>query len=210
MTESGGGWKLYLASASPRRAEILARAGIPFEKITINFSTFEKNISSTGVEPRVFAETSASGKLDIALKEAGDLNGVILCADTIVACDDEIFGKPENEDDAARMLRALSGRAHEVITSCAMADAGSGAKTVFHVSTSVEFYPLPEETILGYVATGEPSDKAGAYGIQGKASVFVKRISGCYDNVVGLPVSAVAKALRNRFDISIESCWKRN
>lgn len=210
MTERGGGWKLLLASASPRRAEILSRAGIPFEKITIDFSAFEKSLSAVGVEPRLFAEKSASGKLEIALKECGAVNGVILCADTIVALDGEIYGKPEDVEDADRMLRALSGREHEVVTACAMADVASGAKTIFHISTSVEFYALPKETILGYIATGEPMDKAGAYGIQGKASVFVKRINGCYDNVVGLPVSAVAKTLRNEFNISIESCWKKN
>lgn len=210
MSKCTGCRKIFLASASPRRAEILERAGIPFEKIQIESGAFEDSISSDNLTPQQFAEISAAGKLNIAVLAHGNVNGIILCADTIVACDEKIFGKPKDRDDAIRMLTLLSGREHFVITACAMANATTGIKHVFSVSTTVEFHPLHKEIIEGYIETGEPFDKAGAYGIQCKASVFVKRIEGCYDNVVGLPVSAVAAALRDKFEIKIESYWNKN
>lgn len=210
MSKGTGCRKIFLASASPRRAEILERAGFSFEKIQIDSGAFEDSISADNLTPQKFAETSAAGKLDIAVQTHGNVDGIILCADTIVACDEKIFGKPKDRDDAIRMLTLLSGREHFVITACAMADTDTRTEHVFSVSTTVEFHPLNRELIEGYVETGEPFDKAGAYGIQCKASVFVKRIEGCYDNVVGLPASAVAAALREKFDLKIESYWNMN
>jgi len=125
--------------------------------------------------------------------EAGP-DQIVLGADTTVVCESEILGKPADSADAARMLRLLSGRAHDVITGICLRN--STKQTVEAATTRVWFCPLSESEIASYVATGEPMDKAGAYGIQGLASTFVTRIDGCYFNVMGLPISLVYARLR--------------
>jgi septum formation protein len=180
--------RLILASASPRRRELLEAAGL-----------------SIVVDPLDVDESAASGESAAAyvtrlaeLKAAAGLVrhrfDVVLGADTTVVVDGEILGKPSNEPDAARMLRRLSGRSHEVLTGVAIVHSG-GSRT-WTERTLVWFAPLLDEEIAWYVASGEPMDKAGAYAIQGLASRFIPRIEGSYSNVVGLPVATVLQNLR--------------
>ena len=120
-------------------------------------------------------------------------NTIVIGADTIVVRDEEILGKPKNEDHAYEILLSLQGRAHEVYTGVTIVEGSldSGKTTVFAEKTEVTMYPMSDQMIWDYIRTGEPSDKAGAYGIQGRAAVFIKSIKGDYNNVVGLPVAAV-------------------
>lgn len=176
---------LILASASPRRAEILSAAGISFKLST------PPNIDESlikGESPREHAARLARLKAEAV---PGDL---VLGADTVVVVDGRILGKPRTVNEAAEMLRLLSGRAHEVITGVCLK---SPMETVVDVEeTTVWFMILCEEEIVAYVASGEPMDKAGAYGIQGLASKFVSHIEGSYTNVMGLPVTLVYQMLR--------------
>jgi septum formation protein len=179
---------LILASASPRRAELLRNAAIPFM-----------------VEAAHVAEQPAAHErpLDYAQRLARDKaravfarhpQDVVLGADTVVVVDEHLLEKPADNADAARMLRLLSGRAHQVITGVCLV-AQDFEQTEAEI-TQVVFTPLSEDEIATYVASGEPMDKAGAYAIQGIASRWVERIEGCYFNVVGLPVPRVYRMLR--------------
>ena len=180
---------LILASASPRRAELLSAAGIPFE---VRPAHIDEALRA-GEDARTYASRVA---VDKARAIAGQANGrSVLAADTVVVIDGLVLGKPVDSDDAKRMLRLLSGRSHEVITAVALMSTRRGqsdaAVDARIESTVVEFAPLHTAEIDWYVATGEPSDKAGAYAIQGLASRFVTRIEGSYSNVVGLPMALV-------------------
>ncbi len=179
---------LVLASASPRRSELLRNAGIAFE-----------------VQPADVPEVPLPGELAKALAERlarekamavarGRPADVVLGADTVVVIDGEILGKPVDAADAARMLRMLSGRRHEVITGVCLV--AGGQWSVASETTSVTMADISDEEIAEYVATGEPMDKAGAYAIQGIASRWIPRIEGDYSNVVGLPVALVWKMLQ--------------
>jgi nucleoside triphosphate pyrophosphatase len=181
---------IVLASASPRRAEILTAAGIPF---TIRPAWGVDETPLPGEPPREYTMRLAKAK---ALPLTRRPDEVVLGADTTVVLEGEILGKPADADDAARMLRALSGRVHEVITGICLS---KGLDLVVDAaSTQVWFHTLSEEEISDYAVSGEPMDKAGAYGIQGLASKFVSRIEGCYYNVMGLPVSLVYRHLVDR------------
>jgi septum formation protein len=175
---------LLLASASPRRAELLTAAGIPFEARPAH------------VDERIHpGEEAVAYASRVALEKARAVQATsdgrpVLAADTVVVVDRQILGKPADSDDAKRMLRMLSGRAHEVVTAVVLVSRNGSFVTGTEVST-VEFTLLNRAEIDWYVATGEPSDKAGAYAIQGLASRFVTRIEGSYSNVVGLPVALV-------------------
>ncbi len=178
---------LVLASQSPRRAELLAAAGIDF---TVRVADIDET-PHPDENPLEFALRMAAGKAAAVPLHPGE---TILAADTIVVIDHEIMGKPRDKADATRMLRALSGRPHEVITAICLQ---SKDKTVLDsCSTTVWFHPLTEAEIAWYVESGEPMDKAGAYGIQGLASRFIDRLDGSYSNVVGLPVALVWQHLR--------------
>jgi septum formation protein len=179
---------LILASASPRRREILESAGIPFETRPAEADETPLLDETAEEYVRRLAEEKAR-----AVWRAGD---IVLGADTVVAVDKVLLGKPRDGEEAARMLRLLSGRLHRVLTGVCFFD-GEKAETAVE-ETFVEFLPLSDEEIAAYVATGEPFDKAGAYGIQGAASKFVARIEGCYFNVVGLPIARVYGFLRSR------------
>lgn len=174
--------RLVLASASPRRREILANLGFAFE------------ILVTGVEENgVSCVDDASFATIVAERKAAEARrlrpaGTILAADTIVVCAGERLGKPADPADAARMLRLLSGRTHEVITGIALS-AEKGRSIARAERTRVHVRDLSDDEVRRYIATGEPFGKAGAYAIQGHAAPFVDRIDGCYFNVVGLPVS---------------------
>lgn len=172
---------LVLASASPRRREILANLGFVFE------------VLATGVEENgVACADDASFATIVAERKAAEARrlrpeGTILAADTIVVCAGERLGKPGDADDAARMLRLLSGRVHEVITGIALS-AAAGVSLSAAERTKVRFRELSQGDIERYLATGEPFGKAGAYAIQGYGGPFIEKIDGCYFNVVGLPV----------------------
>jgi len=180
---------LVLASASPRRREILRNAGVEF----VVQPTETPEIPKPGEEARDFAERMAREKATIVARERPQ--DLVLGADTVVVVDSEILGKPENPADAARMLRLLSGRTHIVITAVCLLVPENSAD-VRSETTLVTVDAIRERDILAYAASDEPKDKAGAYAIQGVASRWISRIEGDYFNVVGLPMSLVYKMLR--------------
>jgi septum formation protein len=172
--------KLVLASRSPRRAELLKAAGFEF---TIRAADVDETPRESEA-PRAYVQRVAEEKARAVQANADE---IILAADTTVVLESEIMGKPVDAPDAARMLRALAGRRHEVITAVCIR---RGDRVTCEIaSTAVWFAPLSDGEIADYVASGEPTDKAGAYGIQGLASKFIDRIDGSYTNVVGLPVA---------------------
>jgi septum formation protein len=184
--------RVILASASPRRAELLKAAGIDFDPMPAHVDETVQNGESAERYVRRLADAKACDAL------ARSHGRPVVAADTVVVVDGEILGKPVDANDARRMLRLLSGRQHEVLTAVSVSlgspdDVCPAASAVER--TTVEFAPLSDEEIGWYVASGEPMDKAGAYGIQGLASRFVTRIDGSYSNVVGLPVALVYKLL---------------
>jgi septum formation protein len=179
---------LVLASASPRRQELLRSAGIPFEAHPADIPEDPlPGESAKGCAERLAHEKA----LAVAQKRPKDF---VLGADTLVAVDGQILGKPSDATDAARMLRLLSGRQHQVITGVCLVV--NGQPTMASESTLVTMSEITEEEIADYVAGGEPMDKAGAYAIQGIASRWIPRIEGDYSNVVGLPVAQVFRMLR--------------
>ena len=178
--------KLVLASKSPRRSEILKNAGIDF---TVRVADADETIPE-GTKPEDAVVFLAARK---ALAVERNDDETVLGADTVVVLDDKILGKPKDKDDAYNMIKSLSGRVHSVFTGvCAI---GNDISLTFAEETKVEFYPLSHEEICEYINTDEPYDKAGAYGIQGLASKFIRGIQGDYFNVVGLPVSSVYKKI---------------
>jgi septum formation protein len=180
--------RVVLASASPRRRELLSAAGFDFDVDPVSVD----ETRGAGEAPAAYVERLARSKAQAAARHDGDR--AVIGADTVVVVDDEVLGKPRDAEDAARMLRRLAGRAHDVLTGVAVVWRG---RILSHVErTSVWFARLSESDIAWYVASGEPLDKAGAYAIQALASRFVRRIDGSYSNVVGLPVTAVIELLQ--------------
>lgn len=184
--------RVILASASPRRRMLLEQAGLEFE---IKVSDAAEDISGKSPEDTV-KELSMRKADSIGSITGGDC--IILAADTVVACDDVILGKPENEKDAMRMLRMLQGRTHQVYTGVTILEGREGHRKneTFAVCTDVTMYEASDAEIERYIKSGEPADKAGAYAIQGKGFYFVKEIHGDYNNVVGLPTLAIRKIVR--------------
>jgi septum formation protein len=191
---------LVLASASPRRHELLAQAGFRFEVHPAHIPEDPK----PGEDPIAYVTRLAREKAEVVFRElatAGPKTGedsqslVVLGADTTVTLDSTILGKPEDAADAARMLRLLSGRSHRVITGVAVVT--QKRSEVAAEATAVRFLTLSDEEIAAYVATGEPMDKAGAYAIQGRAARWIPRIEGCYFNVVGLPLALICSLLES-------------
>ena len=184
--------EIILASASPRRKELLTTAGIDcVVKVADVDEVSDETLTPDGVV------------MSLALQKAGAVaeqnpESVVIGADTVVVLDGKILGKPKSEENAIELLTMLSGKTHTVYTGVALIK-GEKVKT-FCEATQVEFYDLTKEEIEAYVATKEPMDKAGAYGIQGKGCVLIRKINGDYFNVVGLPVSAVYRELRD-FDV---------
>jgi septum formation protein len=186
------GMKLILASHSPRRRELLSNAGFDFEVVP---SGVDEGDLLSGETPEKYARRVARAKaLRVAARSAS--GRLVLGADTVVVIDGMILGKPAGPSDASRMLRLLSGQTHEVITAICLVRAPDQIEAVKHESTFVTFRKLSQEEIRAYVASHEPLDKAGAYAIQGLASKFVTRISGCYFNVVGLPIALLDETLK--------------
>ncbi|HUB02246.1 MAG TPA: Maf family protein [Terriglobales bacterium] len=182
---------LVLASASPRRQELLCNAGVDFEVQAADIDEDPR----PGEGPKECAERLAREKaLAIAQRRPAD---AVLGADTIVVIDNQILNKPTDATDAARMLRLLSGRRHEVITGVCLIV--NGRCTTSSETTTVTMSEIPEEEIRDYVRTGEPMDKAGGYAIQGIASRWIPRVEGDYSNVVGLPVALVYRLLAQQW-----------
>ena len=179
--------KIILASNSPRRKELLTQAGIDFE---VKSADVEEVTDKTKPE-EVVMDLSKLKANAIAKENPGRR---IIAADTVVAFNGEILGKPKDEADAFRMLKELSGNTHHVYTGVTIIDE-DGKSNTFYEATAVSMYENSDELINKYIATGEPMDKAGAYGIQGKGAILVKEISGDYNNVVGLPLAKVYRNL---------------
>ena len=182
--------KTILASASPRRKELLTLAGIEYEVIV---SQCEETLPD-GITPDKAVEELARQKAEDVFSRNSD--AMVIAADTVVALGNTILGKPKDEADAFNMLSSLSGRRHTVFTGVCIKT--KDKTDIFHVATEVEFYDLTEKEIRDYIATKEPMDKAGAYGIQGKGFVLVKGIHGDYFNVVGLPLAETVRHLNKQ------------
>ena len=184
--------RLVLASASPRRASLLSQIGLAFE---IRPSDIPEPPHSTYSDKRV-GEVTRELALFKARSVARQCNeGVIIGADTLVALDGKLLGKPTDDKDALAMLTQLSGTSHEVVTGVALVDALTERTIVWAETTQVYFRELHRTEIADYIATGEAVDKAGAYGIQERGAAFVRRIEGCYFNVVGLPLASLVEHL---------------
>ena len=189
--------RLIQASASPRRRELLRMLGLDFEILVSNAE------ESKGELP----DSPGEQVMELAARKAGEIaslhpDALVIAADTIVVAEKQILGKPGDEEDARRMLSFLSGRWHEVYTGVALVKAAEKKRLVDYERTRVKFRPLSREEIDRYIRSGEPMDKAGAYGIQGLGAVLVERIEGCYFNVVGLPLTKLTLMLKE-FDVEV-------
>lgn len=182
--------KLILASSSPRRAELLKQIGLNFE---IKTGSVDEPLLP-GLSPPELVERLAERKAAAVARELDD--GIVIAADTVVVWQGQVLGKPRNGEEAFDMLSKLQGSVHDVFTGVALIDVRSGKVLVEHEKTRVFFRAMEGFEISRYVATGEPLDKAGAYGVQGLAAIFIRRLEGCYTNVVGLPLSRLALMLK--------------
>lgn len=180
---------LFLASASPRRRELLQQIGVPFSLLAVSID----ETPQPGESPEVYVQRLALGKARAGLALLDHTNGCVLGADTSVVLDGRILGKPADRDEGLAMLLALSGRSHRVLTAVALAQ--HDRREVRLVASEVEFRPIGRAEAEAYWASGEPCDKAGGYGIQGWGAVFVSRLSGSYSAVVGLPLCETAQLL---------------
>jgi len=182
--------KLILASGSPRRAEILQSAGLPF---TVMSSAVDET-PMPGESAHEMVKRLAFAKAElVAARAVGP--AIVIAADTVVVLDNTIFGKPRTTEDARQMLEKLSGRTHAVITGVALIRLPDVERRELQETTQVQFGAVDDEEITRYLASGEPFDKAGAYAIQGRAGRYISRIEGCYYNVVGLPLARLCNAL---------------
>ena len=188
--------EIILASASPRRLELLKRIGLEFKVMPADID----EVNTGNLEP-------ASYTVDIARKKALDVvyktskSSLVIAADTVVV-KDGVMGKPADENEAFKMLKALQGQWHEVITGVAIIDSESKEEVVDYEKTLVKMTSLSDMEIKAYIKSGEPMDKAGSYGIQGLGAMIVERIEGCYFNVVGLPLNKL-NAMMKKFDIDL-------
>ena len=183
---------LYLASKSPRRAELLARLGVDFGMLDLDIPEHRQPNEPAEEYVRRVAREKAGAGLLMVMSTPG---AVVLGADTEVILDDDVFGKPRDADDAAAMLRRLSGRTHRAVSAVSLVSAGREAQA-FSV-TEVGFAELGEDDIAAYVAGGQPMGKAGAYAIQGEAERFVRHLSGSYSGVMGLPLFETSQLLKS-------------
>lgn len=179
--------RIHLASQSPRRAQLLGQMGIPFDVVSVGV---DEQVTGTPAEQvRLLAQRKAQA----AAQTLAD--GWVLAADTLVFLNGQPLGKPQSASDAHRMLSALSGRTHEVLTGMCLLNAGTGSLFVRHDGAQVVFDTMTQDDISSYIATGEPMDKAGAYGIQGAGGMYIKCISGDYYAVVGLSLAGLRTLL---------------
>lgn len=191
--------KIVLASASPRRRELLEQIGIKFDIVVSNEP--EDEIDKSLSPENYTSELALMKACNVAKKLTGTKrkDSLIIAADTVVYSDGKILGKPKDSDDAFRILKSLSGKAHEVYTGICVMRLTDGYAISKSIKTTVKFKELTDKTIKAYIKTGEPADKAGAYGIQGRGAVLVEEICGDYFNVVGLPLSALYDVLISEF-----------
>lgn len=189
--------KIVLASASPRRKEILSNLGLEFEVIC---SSAEEKVDNELPPCLIVQELAMLKGTDVA---ASVKDSIVISADTIVWYDKTILGKPADTASAKKMLKLLSGKEHEVYTGVCVTDSKSGKSISDYEVTKVKFRALSDEEIDCYINTGEPMDKAGSYGIQGKGCLLVEKIEGDYLNVVGLPAVKLAKILKEEFNFNI-------
>lgn len=183
-----------LASQSPRRKQLLEQVQIPFSIVT---SHVEEKVNND-LRPEELVISLASQKAEAVHRDSQD--HVVLGADTIVVIDDIVLGKPKSKEEATCMLKRLSGKTHHVLTGVSIF--GQEKNICFYEKAEVTFFPLTDEEILAYVGSGEPLDKAGAYGIQGLGATLVEKISGDYFTIVGLPIARVVRVLKNEFQIT--------
>ncbi len=187
--------RLILASASPRRAELLTSAGFSFETMPSEVDETPRD----GEAPASYALRVAKDKAEAAYQRCRNSGTVVLAADTVVVVGGRILGKPAGDPDAKTMLKTLSGRVHEVHTGVVVC---AGTRQLADVATTrVHVLPLSDDEIAWYIASGEPQDKAGAYGIQGRAARFIDRIEGSWSNVVGLPIATVYRLLKGAGEV---------
>lgn len=188
---------IILASASPRRKEILENTKLKFDiiKSDIDEIILEKEAPIQAVMRLAFEKS-----MDIASKNEDDL---IIAADTVVVLDENILGKPKDKEESYNMIRSLSGRNHEVITGISLVNLGLNKKIIDYVVSTVKFKELSDEDIKDYIHTNESLDKAGAYGIQGYGAMLVEKIQGDYFNIVGLPISKLSDLLKEHFSINL-------
>ncbi len=182
---------IHLASASPRRGELLEQIGISFEQFSVDIT--EERRAGEVAEVfclRLALEKARAGRARLSRSDSRPVLG----SDTVVALNEQVLGKPANRDDAHAMLLQLSGQTHEVYTAVALVGADGQAESRLSVS-HVTFRAITEEEIAAYWATGEPADKAGAYGIQGRGAIFIERLEGSYSGVMGLPLFETAELL---------------
>lgn len=188
---------IILASASPRRKEILENANVKFKVIA---SSIEE-LTLDGESPSHMVMRLAFEKgIDIASRQKSDL---VISADTIVVLNDTVLGKPKDEIEARKMITSLSGKTHQVITGVSLINLDNNKKIIDYVISNVKFKNLSEEDINDYIRTNESLDKAGAYGIQGYGALLVEEIQGDYFNIVGLPISKVSDLLKKHFNINL-------
>lgn len=192
---------MILASQSPRRRQLLEELGYTLEVLPADIDEARRGSESPDELVRRLAEQKAAATLELArARGVRDADGLLVAADTIIWDDEgDVLGKPVNEADAERMLRALSGKTHRVSTGCCVIRLGEDlaelGRSSFVETTEVEFWPLTDAQVATYVASGDPMDKAGAYGIQGLGRLLVRGIRGDYFSVVGLPVSRLARQI---------------
>lgn len=182
--------KIILASGSPRRKQILEQFGLNF---TVEVSDYEEK-SIPGIAPSKFVETLSLEKAKAVAKNHND--AIIIGADTIVVLDNQILGKPKTKENAREMLKKLSGNTHSVFTGFTIIDTVNKRTITNHVVTKIKFKNLSEEEISAYIKTGEPMDKAGAYGYQGRGALFVEYIEGDYFSVLGFPILKIFEILK--------------
>lgn len=193
--------EIILASASPRRRELLANMGLRF---TVTVSDADESAVDATVPPEIYVQELALLKAAAVAKTViKNKNALVISADTIVVDDGVILGKPKDERDAVRMLTSLSGKAHKVYTGFCVMRLSDAFTVCKNVCTEVVFKELAQEKIERYVKTSEPMDKAGAYGIQGLGAMLIDRINGDYFNVVGLPVSELCDVLETEFGFKL-------
>ena len=186
--------KLILASSSPRRAEVLRNAGFVFQVLPADVD--ETRLPQEPAEDYVRRVAQAKAHVVAERVRTAGERAIVIAADTIVLAESQILGKPKDAEDARRMLRLFSGRTHAVLTALCVINIPTGKELLHVEKTRVEFLKMSEEAIESYIQSGEPFDKAGAYGIQGIAGRFATRIEGCYFNVLGLPLSRLWTTLQ--------------
>ncbi|KAH8076485.1 nucleoside-triphosphate diphosphatase [Aureococcus anophagefferens] len=183
---------IVLASGSPRRRELLGQMLPKDVSFVVQKSTFDEDLPK-GDDAALYCVRTAEKKGEEVCAAINDPSRLIISADTVVVLDNVVLEKPADEAHAVAMLRSLSGRSHDVVTGCALFHGGRA--TTFYERTAVQFSSLSDDAIAAYAATGDPRDKAGGYGIQGRAGAFVQRVDGCYYNVVGFPLNRLSREI---------------